>query len=149
MTQREKLPAILVTKEALDRDPALQPGGRGLRRICSIEPPREEEEREADEVGWQAGDELVQVHTTENWELSCFREFAHQHQHRHMIGTEIYTVLKGMLKIAVNSVSHEIEAPGFIAILPGTMHEVYGQDECLVQVTSINCQGAEDKWIVE
>ncbi|PKH03661.1 hypothetical protein CXF72_05205 [Psychromonas sp. MB-3u-54] len=91
-------------------------------------------------------------------ELATFTEYASQDRHKHQRGIEIYTVLKGIMKIYINdSGPHLLHSGDEVVILPGTIHEVIQQKqgdhekgsafELIVRVHSIYCYGAEDKYV--
>jgi len=91
-------------------------------------------------------------------EIATFTEFANQDRHKHLRGTEIYTVLKGKLKIYINDegpfILNELDE---IVILPNTIHEVIQNNleirtnfesfDLVIRVHSINCYGAFDKYV--
>jgi len=91
-------------------------------------------------------------------EIATFTEFANQDRHKHLQGTEIYTVLKGQLKIYINDegplILNELDE---VVILPGTVHEVVQNKsgirannesfELVVRVHSINSYGEQDKYV--
>jgi mannose-6-phosphate isomerase-like protein (cupin superfamily) len=91
-------------------------------------------------------------------ELATFTEYSCQDRHKHQRGIEIYTVLKGIMKIYINDTGpHLLHAGDEIVILPGTIHEVIQQKqgdrekesafELIVRVHSVYCHGAEDKYV--
>jgi quercetin dioxygenase-like cupin family protein len=59
------------------------------------------------------------------FEVSTFTEFSIQDRHRHFIGTEIYTVLRGKLELYINDKKiPALYAGDEIVVLPGTVHQV-------------------------
>jgi hypothetical protein len=91
-------------------------------------------------------------------EVGTFTEFARQDRHKHVKGTEIYTVLKGTLEIFINDegpcILHELDE---VVILPNTVHEIVQQYtgvrknnknfDLVVRVHAINCFGSFDKYV--
>lgn len=91
-------------------------------------------------------------------EVGTFTEFTHQDRHKHIKGTEIYTVLKGTLELFINDegpyVLHESDE---VVILPDTVHEIVQKNtgtrknnedfEVVVRVHSVNCFGPFDKYV--
>ena len=91
-------------------------------------------------------------------EVATFTEYASQDRHKHLKGTEIYTVLKGTLEIYINDegpyILNELDE---VVIFPGTIHEVvqqcresrknYQNFGSLIRVHSINCFGEDDKYV--
>lgn len=95
-------------------------------------------------------------------EIASFTEEASQDRHRHHACTEIYTVLKGKLKIFIEDQGPiELTAGDEIVILPGTVHEVLQElplrararnpeekePDLLVRVHALQCYGEEDKFV--
>lgn len=91
-------------------------------------------------------------------EVATFTEFAAQDRHKHALSTEIYTVLKGRLRMYINDEGpYELDAMEEVVILPGTVHEVIqekretcapGEDfELLVRVHALQCFGVDDKYV--
>ncbi len=120
-------PALLVRLEAVKQDPALRPGKRGARKIL-VTKLYSEKEFEAVEVAWNppadAGRCPVQV--TENIEVAIFTQNAAQDRHFHKIGTEMYMVLEGEMRI-------EVEGKGYLL---------------LVSTSQISYQGEVNKFMV-
>ncbi len=91
-------------------------------------------------------------------EVATFTEYSGQDRHKHERGIEIYTVLKGIMKIFIDDTGpHSLHTGDEIVILPGTIHEVIQQKhgdrekgsafELIVRVHSVYCHGAEDKYV--
>jgi mannose-6-phosphate isomerase-like protein (cupin superfamily) len=83
-------------------------------------------------------------------EISTFNEKTCQERHKHLICTEIYTVLEGKMAIKVEDNPEPIDlgCGDEIIVLPGTIHEVVmnKDTESLVRVHAINCYGNADKY---
>lgn len=93
-------------------------------------------------------------------EIATCTEEANQDRHRHLVSTEIYTVLKGTLRIFIDDAGPiELAAGDEIVILPGTVHQVIQEPprarprdpeeepELLVRVHALECHGDEDKYV--
>jgi quercetin dioxygenase-like cupin family protein len=84
-------------------------------------------------------------------EIATFTHEAGQDRHKHLIGTEIYTVLEGKMSIRAEDQDPdiELEAGDEIVISPNTIHEVInkGATKFLCRVHSINCYGDRDKYV--
>ena len=80
-------------------------------------------------------------------EIATFTHEAGQDRHKHLIGTEIYTVLEGIMAIWVEDREIMLNAGDEIVILPNTVHEVLLKEDIkfLTRVHSINCYGDRDK----
>ena len=87
-------------------------------------------------------------------EVCTFTQHAGQHFHYHKVGTEIFTVLEGTMKIRLVDPGGEetiaqLNAGDEVIIFPGTPHEILTEGTFLSRVHSINCLGKEDKFILE
>ena len=83
-------------------------------------------------------------------EVATFTQEAGQDCHKHLIGTEIYTVLSGEMKIRLNEEEPPVTLSqgDEIVIFPGTVHEVLPEgSQFLTRVHSINCYGDKDKYV--
>lgn len=88
-------------------------------------------------------------------EVATFTHEAGQDCHKHLIGTEIYTVLEGTMWMKVDQTLVTLEAGDEIIVLPNTVHEVLHEVlpdgtpvPFLTRVHSINCHGDRDKYVV-
>jgi mannose-6-phosphate isomerase-like protein (cupin superfamily) len=145
MTQ---LPALLIKLESVKRDAALEPGNRGARKIVVTElyPAKESE---ADNVEWNppinSGKCPVQV--TNNIEVAVFTHSVPQDRHLHKVGTEMYMVLEGEMKIEVEGQDYTLFAGDMIVVNPGAAHEVkQNGTEFICRVVTANCGGNADKY---
>lgn len=140
-------PALLVTLDAVKKDPALKPGGRGDRKIL-VTALLPETEVEAVKLSWSAGGESsrIPVQVMKDTELALFNHHARQTRHWHNSATEIYVVLEGEMIILVEGKPHQLSAGDMIVVNPGTEHEVLPKGtEFLCGVVSVHCGGKADK----
>lgn len=83
-------------------------------------------------------------------EVAIFTQEAGQDCHKHLIATEIYTVLEGRMQMRIDETDPPLtlEAGDEIIILPNTAHEVLPDgNSFLARVHSINCYGDRDKYV--
>jgi quercetin dioxygenase-like cupin family protein len=81
-------------------------------------------------------------------EVTSFSQSAKQDRHKHRCGTECYTVLKGRMKIRIDSAPPiTLLAGDECIIFPGTAHEILLGRNFLTRVHSINCYGKKDKYV--
>lgn len=144
----EQPSALVVRLEAVKRDGALRPMGRGARKILVTEiyPAKEIEGRE---VVWKPpeGEDKCPVRVMTDTEIAVFNHTASQDRHYHKTGTEIYMVLEGVMVIEVEGEDYILSAGDMIVISPGAMHEVKPEGrEFLCRVVTVNCGGAADKY---
>ncbi|MGA9770756.1 MAG: hypothetical protein WBV94_17070 [Blastocatellia bacterium] len=111
-------------------------------------------EAHAREAEWVPGPETDKSPVFETGfggvEIATFTHEAGQDCHKHLIATEIYTVLEGRMQIRVEELdpSLTLEAGDEIIILPDTVHEVLADgNSFLTRVHSINCYGDRDKYV--
>src|SRR5688572_18791782 len=88
--------ALVITLDAVKKDAALKPDGRGARKLLVTEL-YSGTEREATEVLWSppAVAARCPVQVTADTELAVFTELASQDRHYHREATEIYMVVEG------------------------------------------------------
>jgi mannose-6-phosphate isomerase-like protein (cupin superfamily) len=142
-----RIPALLVTLDSVRKDPALQPGGRGDRKIVvtTLYP---ETEVNAVTLCWSAGSESSKtpVQVMADLEVAVFNHHARQTRHWHNRGTEIYMVLEGEMFIWVQGEEHVLRTGDMIVVSPGAEHEVLSKrTEFLCRVVSVHCSGKVDK----
>jgi quercetin dioxygenase-like cupin family protein len=83
-------------------------------------------------------------------EVATFTDEAGQDCHKHLIGTEIYTVLEGKMTIRLAEAELELEQGDEVIVFPDTPHEVLAKGtRFLARVHSINCQGDRDKYVLK
>ena len=141
--------ALVVTLDAVKKDAAFKPGGRGARKllVTQLYP---ETEREATEVHWSppAAGERCPVQVTENTESAVFTEQASQDRHYHRKATEIYLVVEGEMTIEVEGDDYTLAAGDMIVVNPGAMHEVKpGREKFICRVIAVNSTGSADKFL--
>ena len=85
---------------------------------------------------------------TENIEVAIFTQNVVQDRHFHKIGTEIYTVLEGEMRIEVEEKDYVLLAGDMIVVNPGAVHEVKPEGtNFLCRVVTSNCIGSSDKYL--
>ncbi len=145
----EQLPAFLVKLESVKRDVALNPGKRGARKVLVTEL-YPEKETEAVSIIWEppADEEKCQVQVMGNIEVATFTQNASQDRHFHKIGTEIYIVLEGEMKIDVEGDDYVLLAGDMIVVNPGAVHKVKPEGiKFLCRVVTPNCVGKPDRYL--
>ena len=141
-------PALLVRSAALARDPALQPGGRGARKLLVTELYPDREHESADPVWRPPTDgESCPVLATEDTELAIFNQDTPQDRHCHRRGTEVYWVIEGEMRIEVEGLEYQLGPGDLIVVKPGAVHEVLRGANFLCGVLTANCGGTEDKFV--
>ncbi|MCI4625784.1 MAG: hypothetical protein L3V56_07460 [Candidatus Magnetoovum sp. WYHC-5] len=84
-------------------------------------------------------------------EISTFTEKSKQDLHKHLIGTEIYTVIEGTMRLQLEErYTVTLNVCDEIIVFPGTAHRILNDEQnehFLVRVHSINCYGKEDKYL--
>jgi quercetin dioxygenase-like cupin family protein len=146
----EQLPALLIRLESVKRDAALEPNHRGARKILVTElyPVKE---YETGHVEWHPPGEAEKcpVQVTKNIEVAVFTHEALQDRHLHKVGTEMYTVLEGKMKIEVEGQDYVLLAGDMIVVHPGAAHEVKPKGtKFICRVVTANCGGNADKYPV-
>jgi len=145
----KKLARVLyVTKEALRRDPSLQPGRRGARKLVVTD--LFKTEFKAIECVWEyptaTGSCPVQV--MPDTEIAVFTHLAKQDRHLHNKGTEIYMVMEGKMVIEADDVNYPLASGDMIIINPGVIHEVKIEGtEFMCRVVTVHCGGEKDKFL--
>lgn len=142
------LPGLLVNLEAIKRDPALEAGNRGARKILVTEL-YPEKEVETTQVEWMppVDSEKCPVEVTKNIELAVFTQNAPQDRHLHKLGTEMYMVLEGKMKIEVEGQDYVLLPGDMLIVNPGAAHEVKPAGiEFLCRAVTANCGGNADKY---
>jgi len=161
---RTPVPYVLITLKNAEEDAV--PVGENRKKIAK--PSNNGRKVFATAVMHQFGEELI---TDPVWkapqvfpsgeggiEIATFTEFSGQDRHKHDRGTEIYTVLRGTLRIYINDVLLDPLLVGDeIVIPPGTVHQIVQEttapqaassgSELLVRVHSISCYGVADKYV--
>lgn len=111
-------------------------------------------ELRAQEPEWEFGPETGKTPVIETGiggiEVATFTHEAGQDCHKHIIATEIYTVLKGTMLMRINEKDPPLalEAGDEVIVLPNTVHEVLPDDTSfLTRVHAIDCYGDRDKYV--
>ena len=141
--------AIIVTNDASLRDPALQAGTRGARKLLVTEI-FEHKEQLASDIVWAPPSENAKcsVQLMPDTEVAVFNQFANQDRHYHREGTEIYIVVQGTMVIEVAGQDHKLSAGDMIVVNPDTVHAVKPEGtEFLCRVVTVNCGGEKDKFL--
>lgn len=99
---------------------------------------------------------------TNRFEFAIFNNSTPQDKHYHKLGTEIYTLLEGEMEIEVNECFallslqveqklHTLTQGDTVIVNPGAIHLVHSKKDCwfLCQVTTIDCGGVRDKFVVD
>jgi len=86
-TEKRSPPALLITKEAIDTDPAFSQHGRGARKLCVTELYQNKEEH-ATAVEWipMSDSGKCPVLVSSSFELAIFNEKTPQDKHYHKKG---------------------------------------------------------------
>lgn len=146
---------VLLDVEVIDKENKLGRLNNNGRKILALNVKKEFGEELINAPVWKAPQILP---TGEGGiEISTFTEYSKQDRHKHLKGTEIYTVLKGTMEIFINDEPYILNELDEVVILPGTVHEVAQQNsgerknidsfELVVRVHSINCFGESDKYV--
>jgi len=81
-------------------------------------------------------------------EMTFFNEKTKQDRHKHLLATEIYTILEGEMKIKINDKEIKLNSHDEVAILPGTIQEILPEgSKFITRGRTINCHGKSDKYI--
>ena len=151
-----KLPFLVIRKTECESDwklnlePKQQNNGR---KVCviNIYPSKE---IKATSQEWKPeieGDEAAVIETGYGGiEIGTFTEKANQESHKHIIATEIYTVLEGSMDIRIEDEKKPLNlvAGDEVIIFPNTGHEVLNDNsKFLTRLHSINCYGEQDKYL--
>jgi mannose-6-phosphate isomerase-like protein (cupin superfamily) len=141
------IPALLIKLADSKADTALWPPNRGDRKIIVTEVYRDKEEVATDVV-WQpkAPSGKCPVLPMADTECAVFTHHAKQTRHCHMIGTEIYTLIEGQMKIEVEGTTHSLAPGDMIIVRPGAFHEVKKDSEFLCHVLTLHCGGPKDRY---
>lgn len=145
----ERLPALFVRLDEVRKDPVLQAGRRGARKLL-VTKLYESKEKEACDTVWSPpqGPDKCSVQLMPDSEIAVFTHLASQDRHYHKKGTEIYMVLEGEMTIEVEGVNYPLSAGDMIIVNPEAKHEVKPQGKkFLCRVVTVNCGGASDKYV--
>jgi mannose-6-phosphate isomerase-like protein (cupin superfamily) len=141
---------LIVSKEAVKSDPAMQKNARGARKIMVTELYESKEEIKAS-IEWlppKYNDEKCHVQLVDKTEIAVFNQFSSQDRHYHEKGTEIYCVMEGKMTINIKNRNHLLCEGDMVIINPGVVHEVRNDPQkssFLCRVITVNCCGKRDK----
>ena len=149
------VPYIVLKKTLLEADWKLsvQPREKNNGRKVLVNELYPAKEIDAQDREWAPGPETdktpVVVTGIGGVEVATFTHEAGQDCHKHLIGTETYTVLDGVMRMRLEEqVIVELQVGDEIVIFPGTVHEVVTDGvRFLTRVHSINCYGDKDKYV--
>jgi quercetin dioxygenase-like cupin family protein len=142
---------IVLRKNAVERDWKLAaPGNNGRKVLVTRIWP--DKERPIEDPEWHAEPEGGRTPVLETGpgglEIATCTEKSAQDRHKHLAGTEIYTVLSGRLAIYVDDQGPiELAEGDEIVILPGTVHQVVPGGRMLVRIHAPACRGEDDKYV--
>ena len=140
--------ALYVTMKGVSEDPALQPGGRGARKLLITTEPYENE-RLATEPVWKAHPTQCPVQQMPDTEIAVFTHLSPQDRHYHNVGTEIYMVMSGSVIIEAKGVNYPLEAGDMLVVNPRVVHEVKAAGlQFLCRAVTLQCKGNKDKFVV-
>jgi quercetin dioxygenase-like cupin family protein len=99
-------------------------------------------------IVWEAvtSDNRFPVQVTDSLELAVFDERAKQDRHIHKLGTAIYTVLDGYMRIEVDGIGYVLAAGDTIVVNPWAAHRVKPDSPFIAQVITANCGGSADRF---
>ena len=81
-------------------------------------------------------------------EVTLFTEKTKQDRHKHLLATEMYTILEGSMRIKINGKEIKLKRHDEAIILPGTVQEILPKGSSFVtRGRTINCHGEDDKYI--
>ncbi|MFH1855217.1 MAG: cupin domain-containing protein [bacterium] len=149
MADGNRLSALVVTPEAIRRDPAWAEGGRHARKLLSITPPFPSE-CIAQDMGWEPGTDGTKtpIVLTEDFECAIFESGAKEDRHVHKLATEVYYVIEGILTLEINDERREYRPGTLVFVFPGTVHEVICQGYYRVVLFCSHCGGPADKQVM-
>ena len=152
----ERISHLVLRKEKVKADWKLhvQPEEENNGRKVLVNEIYISKEFHAQETEWEPGSQTDKSPVFETGfggvEVSTFTNEAGQDCHKHLIATEIYTVLEGRMRMRIDETDPPLmlESGDEVIILPNTVHEVLpGSDSFLTRVHSINCYGDRDKYV--
>ncbi|MBF0287846.1 MAG: cupin domain-containing protein [SAR324 cluster bacterium] len=143
-------PSLFIPIHSIKSDPALQPGDRGERKLLVTEL-YTTTEKQAEDIVWHppATHKKCSVQVMGDTEIAVFNQHASQDRHYHKQGTEIYEVIEGIMKIFVEGDEYVLDPGDMMVVNPGAVHEVKPENTLFIcRVVTVNCKGAQDKYIV-
>lgn len=79
-------------------------------------------------------------------ESAVFTQVAKQTRHRHKIGTEIYVLLEGPMRMEVEGTEYAMKQGDMIVVPPGAFHVVRREGKFLCRVITVNSGGSKDRY---
>lgn len=153
----EKPPYLVLRKERVKADWKLKarPGARNNGRKVLVNRIYEATEEHARDAEWAAGPEGGRTPVVETGagglEVSTFTHEAAQDRHKHLVATEVYTVLEGTMRMRLGDAGETVAlaAGDEVVVMPGTAHEVLNDEAgpFLARVHAVGCRGDEDKYV--
>jgi len=153
-TKAETPSYILARRIDIESDAALDrsvKGARGARKLAvtRLWPDREEYIQNCCWSPTRVG-QPAKVLEGEGFELAYFTERAKQDRHYHRQGTEIYTLIEGLMDIEIEGDRVRLQPGDSIIVRAGAVHEIEnGGERFLAQVVTINCGGESDKFVCD
>ena len=140
-----KMDAVVFRLNNIKKDAAFETRGDRKQIVTQVYP---DIEKPIEEPEWRAAQlpEKCPVLVMEDTESAVFTEKAKQDRHYHALGTEIYIVLEGLMKIEVQYVLYELSAGDMIVVSPNALHEVKPEGKFICRVITVNCKGTADKY---
>lgn len=142
----DKSKPLVIKSEAIAKDPALQRGARGARKIA-VTSLYEGKEMPFKDPQWEGSATVTPVMVLDNTEFAVFTNETVQDRHYHKQAHEFYTVLDGKFQIEVDEKEYIISSGETIIVPPFAVHEVSREHSFTAQVVTINCAGVDDKFI--
>ena len=152
INNENNIPYVIIRKDRARTDRKLQLPNNNGRKVLSITL-YENKERNIQEPEWKPGESdkektPILVTGPGGLEVATFNQNAKQEAHKHLIGTEIYTVLEGVMEMIIDEQDViKLKEGDEIVILPNTAHEILTNRPFLVRVHCVNCYGANDKYV--
>ena len=152
-----KPPYLVLRREKVKADWKLKrrAGARNNGRKVLVNRLYAETEEHARSPAWAAGPEAGKTPVVETGagglEVSTITHEAAQDYHKHLLATEVYTVLEGTMRMRLGEPGESVvlAAGDEVIVLPGTAHEVLNEDgePFLARVHAVNSHGDADKYV--
>ena len=141
--------SLFVRMAKILADPAMQPDGRGARKLA-VTQVYNHAEVPARDSGWEPPSDMRQpcpVLELPETEMAVFNEGADQQRHYHKRATEIYVVASGSMAVEVDGTIHHLKTGDAVIIGPGVPHEIKKEGlKFTSYVISSGCGGPGDKF---
>jgi quercetin dioxygenase-like cupin family protein len=145
------LSALVITRVAVEGDPALQPDSRGARKLL-VTDLYSANECEATSVQWvpPVAGEKCPVLVVAGAEMAVFNQHATQDRHYHKQGIETFMVIDGVMVIEVDGQNHSLSSGDMIVVNPNAVHKIRSEGtKFICRVVTLNCGGESDKFVSE